>query len=171
MDDRTIAIGGFNISSPYVLPILIPLFMTPHPTTTTPTQLFNPVEIKPEMVGMYSGEFSMSYRYVPDPSPSHILCCGLACLFFFFLCADASSYCTTPPHTYPTNQQAREARSPRYWLHQLLPFHPPQVNFPPYFLGSGFRMETGCGVARMGLLRVGHIARRARHGGMACSGC
>jgi ribosomal protein S19 len=25
-------------------------------------QLFNPVEIKPEMVGMYTGEFSMSYR-------------------------------------------------------------------------------------------------------------
>ena len=27
-------------------------------------KLFNPVEIKPEMVGMYTGEFSMSYRYV-----------------------------------------------------------------------------------------------------------
>jgi hypothetical protein len=27
-----------------------------------PAQTFNPVEIKPEMVGMYTAEFSMSYR-------------------------------------------------------------------------------------------------------------
>lgn len=27
-------------------------------------KLFNPIEIKPEMVGMYTGEFSMSYRWV-----------------------------------------------------------------------------------------------------------
>lgn len=41
----------------------------------TNLQLFNPVEIKPEMVGMYSGEFSMSYRCVLSPSSAYIPAC------------------------------------------------------------------------------------------------
>ena len=40
-------------------------------------KLFNPVEIKPEMVGMYTGEFSMSYRYVPAVVWARLLCRGL----------------------------------------------------------------------------------------------
>ena len=49
-------------------------FFSLHKTTPKPQQLFNPVEIKPEMVGMYSGEFSMSYRYVRFLRPA--VCCA-----------------------------------------------------------------------------------------------
>lgn len=45
--------------------LLIHPISPPSSRFAPPPQLFNPVEIKPEMVGMYSGEFSMSYRCVP----------------------------------------------------------------------------------------------------------
>lgn len=84
------------------------------------------------------------------PSPFH------PCPVYDMFVPTHVSYSTIPPHT-PTHttqkhKQAREARPPRYRLHQLLPLHPPQVNFPPFFLGSGFRVAMGRGGAWMGLL-------------------
>ena len=45
------------------------------------TQVFNSVEIKPEMTGHYLGEFSCSYRPVKHGRPGVCLC-SISCLPF-----------------------------------------------------------------------------------------
>ena len=71
-------------------------------------KVFTQVEIKPEMIGHYLGEFSISYKVISASSSSEFTRQNRKLMSIFI--------------------SACEARKARYRSHSLLQIHPPQVD-------------------------------------------